>query len=208
MDITHPKIARYLDRVTPRRDSVLCSMETYAHRRSFPIVGPQVGQLLWILARTSKATRVLELGSGFGYSAYWFAKGMGPKGRVYCTEGDPENVRRAEEYFRRGRIGSQITILTGDALDSMDEIDGTFDIIFNDIDKHQYPAAFRKALPRLRKGGLLITDNVLWSGKVTRGPFDAKTAGIVSYNRSIFSSKKLFSTIVPVRDGVAVSVRV
>lgn len=207
MNITHPQIAAYLSKVIPRRDPVLRAMERYAAARNFPIVGPQVGRLLAMLARAHGATRVLELGSGFGYSAYWFAKAMGPRGRVICTEGNPDNVRRAEAYCRRGGIGSRVEFLTGDALESVDGVRGQFDIIFNDVDKHQYPAAFRKALPLLRSGGLLISDNVLWSGRVVGGRPDRNTAGILAYNRLIFSSRELFSTILPIRDGVSVSVR-
>src|SRR6267378_2173597 len=94
-----------------------------------------------------------------------------------------------------------------DALKLIDEVEGQFDIIFNDIDKHQYPRAFRKAVPRLRRGGLLITDNALWSGKVLNHKPDSDTAGILTYNRLIYSSKELFTTIIPLRDGVSVSVK-
>src|SRR3989442_41877 len=135
-------------------------MQQNAIERNFPIIGPLVGRMLYTIAQASRAHRILELGSGFGYSAYWFAKALGKDGLVVCTEANPDNAARAEEYFQRGKIVSKVKFLVGDALKLVDEIDGQFDIIFNDIDKHQYPKAFRKALPRLRKGGLLISDNV------------------------------------------------
>jgi predicted O-methyltransferase YrrM len=207
MDIVNAHIVDYLLNVTPERDPVLEEMEEYALARNFPIIGPLVGRMLFMLARTARAARVLELGSGFGYSAYWFAKALGKDGRVICTEGDPDNAEHAGAYFRRAKITSKIEFLTGDALKLIDDVEGQFDVIFNDIDKHQYPKAFRKAVPRLRKGGLLISDNVLWSGKVLNQKPDADTAGILTYNRLIYSSKELFTTIIPIRDGVSVSIK-
>jgi caffeoyl-CoA O-methyltransferase len=207
MDIVNAHIVDYLLSVTPERDDVLHDMEEYAHARNFPIIGPLVGRLLFTLAKASRAKRILELGSGFGYSAYWFAKAIGNDGRVICTEGSPDNIERAQEYHQRGKIKNKIRFLAGDALKLIDETNGQFDIIFNDIDKHQYPKAFRKAIPRLKKGGMLISDNVLWSGKVLNNKPDADTAGILTYNRLIYSSKELFTTIVPLRDGVSISIK-
>jgi predicted O-methyltransferase YrrM len=207
MDIVNANIVDYLVNVTPDRDDVLEDMEQYALARNFPIIGPLVGRLLYILSKTTQATRILELGSGFGYSAYWFAKSLGKDGRIICTEGNPDNAKHAGVYFQRGKIANKIEFLVGDALKLIDSVEGQFDIIFNDIDKHQYPKAFRKALPRLRKGGLLISDNVLWSGKVLNHKPDTDTAGILTYNRLIYSSKELFTTIIPLRDGVSVSIK-
>ena len=207
MDIVNPDLVEYLLNVTPERDEVLRDMEEHALERDFPIVGPLVGRVLFLLAKTTQAKRVLELGSGFGYSAYWFAKAIGKDGEVICTEGNPDNARHAQAYFSRGKVSNKITFLVGDALKLVEDVEGQFDIIFNDIDKHQYPKAFRKALPRLRKGGLLISDNVLWSGKVLDNKPDADTAGILTYNQLMYSSKDLFSTIIPLRDGVSISIK-
>ncbi|MDI6766373.1 MAG: O-methyltransferase [Bacteroidota bacterium] len=207
MDIVNANIVDYLLNVTPERDDVLEDMEEYALARNFPIIGPLVGRLLFLLTKAIQAQRVLELGSGFGYSAYWFAKAVGKDGQVFCTECDPDNIAHAKEYFHRTKITNKITCFTGDALKLIDEIDGQFDIIFNDIDKHQYPKAFRKVVPRLRKGGLLISDNVLWDGKVIQNKPDRDTAGILTYNRLIYSSKEFFTTIVPLRDGISISIK-
>lgn len=207
MDIVHPDIVEYLLNVTPERDEVLEDMELLAVEKTFPIVGPLVGRTLFLLAKAIQAKRILELGSGFGYSAYWFARAIGTDGMVLCTDGDAQNAERAREYFRRGKIANRIEFHVGDALKLIDTLDGPFDIVFNDLDKHQYPKAFRKALPKLRRGGLLISDNVLWHGKILDRKPDAETAGILTYNRLIHSSKELFTTILPLRDGVAVSIR-
>ncbi|MBI1807184.1 MAG: O-methyltransferase [Ignavibacteria bacterium] len=207
MDIVNAHIVDYLLNITPGRDEVLEDMEEYALARNFPIIGPLVGRLLYLLTKTTQAHRILELGSGFGYSAYWFAKALDKNGYVICTESDGDNAEHAQTYFHRAKIAPKIRYLVGDALKLIDEVDGQFDIIFNDVDKHQYPKAFRKAVPRLSKGGLLISDNVLWSGKILNHKPDADTAGILTYNRLIYSSKDLFSTIIPLRDGVSVSIK-
>ncbi|HZY10662.1 MAG TPA: O-methyltransferase [Bacteroidota bacterium] len=207
MDLVNSHIVEYLLDVTPERDEILENMEQYALERNFPIIGPLVGRMVYLLTQACQAKRILELGSGFGYSAYWFAKATPKDGQIICTEDDHENVDRAREYMRRGKLSHKVTFLVGDALKLIDTLDGQFDIIFNDIDKHQYPKAFRKALPRLRKGGMLISDNVLWSGRIFDRKPDAETAGILTYNRLIYSSKELFSTIIPIRDGVSISIK-
>ncbi len=208
MDIVNPNIVDYLLSVTPERDGVLQEMEDYALGRNFPIVGALVGRILYLLARSIEAKRILELGSGFGYSAYWFAKATGKEAEIICTDSSQDNADRAKEYMHRAKIANKINFIVGDALKTIDEVQGQFDIIFCDIEKHNYPKAFRKALPRLKKNGLLIADNVLLRGKIMQSePPDKETAGILTYNRLIYSSKELFSTILPIRDGVSVSVK-
>lgn len=207
MDIVHPQISDYLLNVTPERDTILDEMERYALERNFPIIGPLVGRLLFALARSARAERILELGSGFGYSAYWFAKAIERNGKIICTESNHDNVERGLKYFHNAKVTPDVKFLTGDALTLIDQVEGEFDIIFNDIDKHQYPEAFHKAIPRLRKGGLLISDNVLWSGRVIENNPDKETAGILTYNRLAYASKELFTTILPIRDGVSISIK-
>ncbi len=207
MEIVSSDIERYLTEIIPERDVVLADMEEFAARREFPIIGPLVGRLLYIITTTMKAKHVLELGSGYGYSAYWFAKAIAKDGKVICTDGSPENRDRAMEYFKRGRIADRVEFHVGDALKLIDSFDGEFDIVFNDIDKAQYPKAFRKAIPKLRRGGLFVSDNVLWSGKILGKNPDAATAGIITFNRLLYSSKDLFTSIVPLRDGISLSMR-
>lgn len=207
MNIIDPKINSYLMDVIPDRDSVLTTMEEFAAKNNFPIVGPLVGRLLYALTQATGAKRILELGSGFGYSAYWFAKAAGKESIVLCTDKSEENSERAKEYFRRGRISNRLQFQVGSALSIFDVIEGEFDIIFNDVDKEQYPKVYRKAVPRLKKGGLLISDNALWDGKIVNQKPDAATAGVLTYTRLVYSSRELFSTLIPLRDGVIVSVK-
>ena len=208
MDIVNEAIERYLERLAPEEDEVLKEMEQLAELEHFPIVGPLVGRLLCQLARMMKAKEVLELGSGFGYSAYWFAKGIEPDGWIVCTDFSEANVRLAREFFAKGKVSRRIQFEVGDSLDIISRFPGLFDIVFMDIDKEQYPTALPKILPRLRTGGLLITDNLLWFGAVLQDqPSDASTMGIKAYTRLLYSSPELYTTIIPIRDGVGLSLK-
>jgi caffeoyl-CoA O-methyltransferase len=155
----------------------------------------------------SGAKRILELGSGFGYSAYWFAKAARRDGKVICTDRDPKNRKQALEFLKRAGLARRVDFKVGNALQVIDGLHGTFDIILNDIDKVEYPRAFRKAVPRLKKGGILITDNVIRHGRVVEKNPDISTKAILEYNRLIYKSPKLWTTIIPLRDGVSVSVK-
>jgi len=163
--------------------------------------------VLYQLALTIEAKSVFELGSAIGYSTIWLARAAGPRAEVHYTDGDPALARDAEAYFRRAGLAARIHVHVGDAVKLLGETKGSFDLIFNDVEKHQYPAAFRRALPRLPSGGLLVTDNVLWSGRVAGRASDAETRGVQEFNRLSYASRKLFSVIVPLRDGVMVSRR-
>ncbi|OFV98904.1 MAG: hypothetical protein A3H94_06680 [Acidobacteria bacterium RIFCSPLOWO2_02_FULL_60_20] len=204
MEITDPAVNQYLLDLLPERDEVLAEMEALALKRDIPIIGPVVARIFYQLIRLTQARRIFEMGSAIGYSTIWAARAVAEGGTVYYTDGDPANAKQAEQFFRRAGVRDRVQILTGDALDLMDQTPGEFDIIFCDVDKQQYPAAFHKAVPRLRKGGLLLADNVLWYGRATQTPEDDATRGIVEFNRLIYSSKELFPTILPVRDGFAV----
>lgn len=205
MVIVNPRIERYLRHLLPPRDSVLAAMERRARRERIPIVGPQVGRLLYLLARLSGARRVMELGSAIGYSTIWWARAVGPRGRVWFTDSDSSNARDASRYFRSAGISRRITVMVGDAVECMHQVRGRFDIVFCDIDKHGYPDAFGAAWPRIRPGGLFVCDNTLWSGLVAdRAARDVDTAAIRRLNLTTFSQKGAFATLLPVRDGVSV----
>ena len=222
LDILHPSIDDYLLGITPERDAVLTEMEAHARANRFPIVGPLVGRVLHQLVLLTNPTRIFEMGSGFGYSAYWMAKALQkPEASIICTDGSQENADRAADYLARGGISDRIDYRVGNALEIIDETEGEFDIIYNDIDKDGYPDAFHKAIPRLRSGGLFITDNMLWMGRVVTqepgGPpeeldereqwFHAATIGVRELTRLLYSSPDVFTTIIPLRDGVSVAVK-
>src|SRR5260221_2744694 len=170
------------------------------------MVGRAVGRFLHMLAMVVNAKAVFELGSGVGSSTIWWARAVGEGGRVIYTDGDRKKADEARGYFERAGVANRIAIKVGDALELLSEQKQEFDIIFCDIDKEDYPRAFKLAVPRLRKGGLLVADNVLWSGKVAQeNPAEASTKGILEFNRLLYSSPDLFPVILPIRDGVAVA---
>ena len=158
----------YLYSMLPPRDEVLSEMEDYASEHNIPIVGPAVARVLEQLALSINAKTVFELGSAIGYSTIWWARAVGEKGSVIYTDGDSKNAERARSYFARAGVSDRIKLHTGDALEYLSEQKEEFDIIFNDVDKEDYPRVLRLVAPRLRKGGMFITDNVLWSGTCRR----------------------------------------
>jgi caffeoyl-CoA O-methyltransferase len=200
------EVEDYLYELLPKRDAVLTEMEEYAAQHEVPIIGPAVARMLALLVQISGAKRIFELGSAIGYSTIWLARGAGPQAEITYTDGNPENAKRAKAYFERAGVAQQIRVETGDALTLLKKTAGEFDLIFNDINKREYPAAAQQALPRLRQGGLFITDNTLWSGKAARKAEagDADTRGVQELNRLVFESKDLFSVLIPLRDGVTV----
>ncbi|MBW3662022.1 MAG: O-methyltransferase [Actinobacteria bacterium] len=191
---------------------VLEDMEQRAEEHGFPIVGRAVGRFLETQARAIGAERVMELGSGYGYSAYWFARAVGADGEVVCTDGDPGNARDAEGYLTRAGLWDRVRYHVGDALESFATEDGTFDIVYCDVDKDGYPDCWRAARSRIRMGGLYLCDNTLWDGHVVTGDdrpgLEGWTAAIQEHNRLVTEDPDFVSSIVPIRDGVLVALRV
>jgi caffeoyl-CoA O-methyltransferase len=208
MQITDPKINDYIHALIPPRDPVLAEMESYAIESDFPIIGPLVGPFLRQLAAVIGARMIFEMGSGYGYSAYWFAGGMKDGGRIICTDRSEINREKALRYLARGGFKSLVDFKVGDAVEIISQFDGPFDIIFNDIDKKDYPRAFDLAIPRLRSGGIFITDNVLWSGRILNKKLDPTARAILEFNRKLFENKDLLSSIIPIRDGLALAVKI
>jgi caffeoyl-CoA O-methyltransferase len=205
--ITVSEVEDYLYAMLPARDEVLTEMEADAAKNDVPIVGPVVARVLYQLAVISGAKKIFEMGSAIGYSTIWWARAVGEGGRVIYTDGDPKNAEKARRYFDRAGVSKRITIRVGDALEFLSEEKEQYDIIFNDVDKTDYPRVFRLALPRLKSGGLFITDNVLWKGKLRKPNPEAKTKAILEFNKLIYGSPDLFTTILPIRDGVSVCVK-
>jgi len=197
----------YLYSMLPKRDGVLAEMEDYATEHNIPIVGPAVARVLQQLALTISARNIFELGSAIGYSTIWWAQAVGEEGKVIYTDGDTRNADRARAYFARAGVAKRVVVRTGDALEILSEEKQEFDIIFNDVDKDDYPRVLRLVAPRLRKGGLFITDNVLWSGRVAKKNPDAQTKAILEFNRKLYDSKEFYTTLLPIRDGLAVALK-
>jgi caffeoyl-CoA O-methyltransferase len=206
--ITSEPVENYLYSLLPARDEVLVEMETAAAKRDIPIVGPAVGRILHQLALMTDSKNVFEMGSAIGYSTIWWARAVGKGGRVFYTDGDRKNADEARGYFQRAGVADRISVHVGDALELLSEQKQQFDIVFCDLDKEDYPRALRLALPKLRNGGLFVADNVLWSGKVAQEDADeASTKAIQELNRLLYTSSELFTTILPIRDGLAVAIK-
>jgi predicted O-methyltransferase YrrM len=206
-EITNEKVDKYLYDVLPERDATLSAMEEQARLRNIPIVGPAVGRLLYQLARMVNAKSVFEAGSAIGYSTIWWARAVGEGGRVVYTDSNKKNADEARQYFEMAGVADRVDIRIGDALEVLSEQrPASYDIVFNDVDKEDYPRVFKLAVPRVRPGGLFVTDNVLWSGRVV-DPQDDSSRAIVEFNRLLYGSKDMFTTIIPLRDGVAVAMK-
>lgn len=209
MDIVDPLIDDYLLHLAGSPDPVEAEMRRYAdEREGFPVVGAVMGQLLGQLARMVQARRVFEVGSGFGYSAFWFARSLEPGSTVTLTDFDRENLERARAWLGKAGLLDRCRVeAPGDGLEVLARAEPGIDVVFLDGEKSDYPRAFAVALPKVRSGGLLLADNVLWGGAVARGETDAATAGVREYTRLIFGSEDLVSTVVPVRDGLAITLK-
>jgi predicted O-methyltransferase YrrM len=209
--ITNEAVEQYMMGLLPARDGVLSEIEEQARRRDIPIVGPAVARVLYQLARMVQARTVFELGSAVGYSTIWWARAVAEGGRVVYTDGDRKNADEARGYFARAGVTERVDVRVGDAVEILsEEKPASYDVIFCDIDKEDYPRALKVAMPRVRKGGLLVADNVLRNGTVVLPPDqqDAETRGIVEFNRMLYGSEEFFTTILPIRDGVAVALKI
>ena len=207
--IVDPGIEDYLRRLYDDGDPVRLEMEALGAERKFPIVGPLVGRHLAVLAKAIGARRVFELGSGYGYSALHFARAVGEDGVVHCTELSAENVALARKFLERAGVWTRVTYHQAEATAALRRVGGTWDIVYNDIDKDGYPETVELAHAHLRPGGLFVTDNVLWSGRVLEGQDDgaAMTKGVKEFTWRLFGHRGFLTTIDPTRDGVAVALR-
>jgi predicted O-methyltransferase YrrM len=197
---------------TEHDDPVLEEMEARAGEHGFPIVGRATGRYLELAARSIGAKRVMELGSGYGYSAYWFARAVGADGEVVCTDADPDNAALAEGYLTKAGVWDRVRYRVGDALTGFAAEQGEFDIVYCDVDKPGYPDCWRAARERIRVGGLWLCDNVLWSGHVATGTerdrLPGHTAAIQAHNTLVAEDDRFVGSIVPIRDGVMAALRV
>ena len=204
--IVNPDIERYMHSLLPARDEVLAEMEAYAAQNKVPLVGPAGARFLASLVMISGARRIFELGSAIGYSAIWLARAAGPDAEVHYSDGNPRNAERARGYFARAGVADRIQVHVSDALAALAATPGEFDLIFNDVDKEGYPAVLDAAPPRLKSGGLFLTDNTLWHARIL-DPKDETDFGVLEFNRRLFASPDFFVTQLPIRDGVTVALK-
>ncbi len=208
MNIVDPEITSYLEELAPARPPALQEMEEYASQHDFPIIGPQVGHFLQQLVVLADARRIFEMGSGYGYSALWMALAMADDGRIECSEFDPDNIARGKKWLAQAGVDTKVSWHDGDARDAIRAAAGPFDIIVNDIDKQWYPEALRLAWPKLRPGGIMVTDNALWSGRVvSESPPQEWTTGVLQVNRDAYGLSDGIASVLPLRDGLLLVVK-
>lgn len=209
-ELLAPQLHQYLERLVPPRPPEMQAMEAYATRTRFPIIGPVAGQFCYQLARMIGARRIFEMGSGFGYSTAWFARAVKENGggTVYHIVWDDDLSRRARQHLSALGFDGIVTYQVGEAVQTLRQTEGTFDLIFNDIDKEGYPASLPVVADKLKPGGVLVADNMLWHGRVL-DPQDhsAETAGVRQLTQMVSSDPGWISSIVPVRDGLLVAYR-
>lgn len=216
--ITDPKVENYIYAMLPERGAVLQEIERQAKERDIPIVGPAVGRLFYQYARLINTKNVFEMGSAVGYSTIWWAMAVGDGGKVHYTDGSRKNADEARRYFEQAGVANRIEVHVGDAIEILSERKEEFDILFCDIDKHDYPRAARMAPERVRKGGLFLTDNSLWGGQVSYAAGnpdfkpdpepDQSARAVVEFNELMYKSPEWFVTIIPLRDGVTVALKI
>ncbi|MEU0007157.1 FAD-dependent monooxygenase [Streptomyces sp. NPDC006314] len=204
----YDEILNWAWRKTPKNDPVMTEMGMYAWQHQVPIIGPLSGRLLWQLATMSRSRRVFEFGSAIGFSTIWLARAVGPEGKVYYTESDETLAERAREFVEKAGVADRVEFLIGDAVKSFRSVEGDFDLVLCDVDKRLYPTVLREAVPRLRDGGLFVADNVFWNGACLNGYGDEPMGRAVGEMLDeMLAEPSLFTTLLPLGDGLAVGVK-
>ncbi|WP_436902094.1 O-methyltransferase [Halovenus halobia] len=217
-DVVPSEVEQLAGLLGPEPDEVIETMDHHADEQGFPTVGPEVGAWLSVLARTADADRIFEFGSGFGYSAYWFARGMAEDSHVVLTEIDEDELEQAREYFERAGIADRASFEHGDAIKIVERYDGPFDIVLVDNEKQRYREALQAVESKLRPGSLVLADNAITAGVIDRDDVIALLAGesvetateasrgIAEYLDYVRDHDRLDTALLPAGEGVAVSV--
>jgi predicted O-methyltransferase YrrM len=206
-------IERYLSGLNRFSDPVLDEIARGNAARGLPLVDAEVGALLRVMAMSVGAARILEIGTAIGYSGIWLAGALPADGMLLTLEMDEERAREARGNFARAGLADRVSVIVGDAQLKVAKVSGPFDLIFQDGDKKLYTPLLDRLVALLRPGGLLVTDNVLWDGEVAPGFTEtphrdaATTRAIADYNERVASHPQLLTAIVPLRDGVSISVK-
>jgi len=211
MPLTYEQTQSYLLQLSEHNDPVLLRMEEEARRDGFPIIGPAAGKYCYMLARAVGARRVFELGSGYGYSTLWFARAVRENGGrvVHHTVWDEDLQRRAKANVAEAGYTDLVEFHLGEAVQTLRETDGPFDIIFNDIDKDGYPASLPVMKEKLRVGGVILIDNMLWHGRIfDSADQDPTTRGVHEFTRVVKEDPDFLFQLIPIRDGIITALRV
>lgn len=214
MSLTAAPIQQYLAGLRRDPHPRLAVIAAEGRAEGLPLVMPDTGALLHVLARACAARRILEIGTAIGYSALWLASALPPDGLLISMERDAGRAARARDHLRAAGVADRVNVIVGDAMRFLHKVAGPFDLIFQDGDKQLYEPVLDRLVSLLRPGGVLVTDNTLWSGEVVPGFVDrpqkpaADTAALAAYNERLAGDARLYTTILQVGDGVSVSVRI
>jgi len=209
-EFDYQKVQDYLTSLVPPREKELQEMETYAEKHDFPIIGPACGYYCYQLARTIAARSIFELGSGYGYSTAWFAKAVKENGggTVHHTVWDEKLSQSAASHLSALGLSAFVQYHNAEAVETLRQAQGPFDIIFNDIDKDGYPASLEVIKEKLRSGGLLIIDNMLWHARIfDKADVSAATEGVREFTRRIVGDPDWIVSLTPMRDGMIVALK-
>ncbi|HYU31917.1 MAG TPA: O-methyltransferase [Thermoanaerobaculia bacterium] len=207
--ILRPEQEAYLERLLPPREPLLREMEEHARRESVPISDPEIGLLLTILARSLDARRILEIGTAIGYGALCLARGASAA-QIVTLELDPRRIEQARGYLERGGVAGRVEIVQGAALEVLPRLEGPFDLAFIDAVKQEYRRYLDLLLPKLRVGGLILVDNLLWAGHVAAPPEDEEDEeadALRAFNGYLMMHPQLQSVVLPVGDGLGVATK-
>jgi len=199
--------AEYLDQLHTQPDSLLAEMEAYAAEHRVPIADREVSRFLEITARVTGARKALEIGMAIGYSVIHLARGMGEKGVVVTIEPSDEMIQAASGYLKRAGLLDRVEIEKGKALEVMPALTETFDLLFIDAVKEEYSQYLDLGLPRLRAGGVVIVDNLLWGGKVASDDAESSTVALREFNCYFVNHPQLLAEVLPVGDGLGYGVK-
>lgn len=199
--------AEYLDQLLTQNDPLLAEMEEYAAEHRVPIADREVARFLEITARASGARRALEIGMAIGYSVVYLARGMGEQGLVVTIEPSDEMIQASSAYLKRAGLFDRVQIKRGKALEVMPSLSETFDLLFIDAVKEEYQQYLDLGLQRLRTGGVVIVDNLLWGGKVASDDAESSTAALRDFNPYFINHPQLVAEVLPVGDGLGYAVK-
>lgn len=212
-NITPQPVADYLSALRRHPHDRLELIDREGRAEGLPLVYPDTGALLHTLASGCGATRILEIGTCIGYSTLWMAAALPAGGTLITMEYDAARAARARDHFTAAGYADRVSVIVGDAMRFLHKVSGPFDVIFQDSDKQLYEPMLDRLVGLLRPGGLLVADNILWNGEVIPGYVAQKkyseedTAAIVSFSRRVAQDPRLYTSFLPVGDGVSVSVK-
>lgn len=209
-ELLAPQLTQYLEHLVPARPKEMQAMEAYAREARFPIVGPAAGQLCYLLARMIGARRVFEMGSGYGYSTAWFARAVKENGggTVLHVVWDEDLSRLARKHLATLGFEGIVEYHVGEAVQTLRRTEGTFDLIFNDIDKEGYPDSLPVIAEKVKPGGVLIVDNMFWNSRIfDQNDHSPSTEGVRRFTQLITSDPRWVTSVVPIRDGLMIAYR-